>query len=140
VQSLFHPDYEALISSAWDGHGELPSAPRAAAELAEDPPVLELGVCPFTGCAELRVGVVCFFLRFRFVLSPVRDLRVRAALVALVGQRDQAGGLEFGEDAPDPLGFFVVDRAGQRAGDPEDVPVGLAMTCRFIPRRLCLPE
>jgi hypothetical protein len=49
---------------------------------------------------------------------------VRAALVALVGQRDEAGGLEFVQDAPDPLGLLVVDRAGQRAGDPKDVPGG----------------
>src|SRR6516164_1940199 len=31
-----------------DGLGQLPSAPGAAAELAEDAPGLELGVCPFS--------------------------------------------------------------------------------------------
>ena len=32
-----------------DGLGELPGAPRAASQLAEDPPGLELGVRPFSG-------------------------------------------------------------------------------------------
>lgn len=51
-----------------DGLGEFPGAPGAAAELAEDLPSLELGVCPFTGCAEFRVGAVGLFLRFRLFL------------------------------------------------------------------------
>jgi hypothetical protein len=67
-------------------------------ELVEDSPVLELGVCPFAGCQELRVGAVGFL---RLVLPPVQDLRVRAALVTLVGEGDQAGGLQLVQDAPD---------------------------------------
>ena len=74
-----------------DGLGELPSTPGAAAEFAQDPPVLQLGVRPFAGCAELRVGAVGLFLRFRLVLAPVRDLRVRGAQVALISQGDQQG-------------------------------------------------
>ncbi len=68
------------------------------------------------------------------------DLRVRAALIALIHEGYEPGGLQFVQDAPDPLGLLVVDRAGQRPGHPQDVPVGLAMTCRFIPCFLCLPE
>src|SRR5579871_3962518 len=45
-----------------DGFGELPGAPGAAAELTEDPPVLELRVRALAGCAELRVGpFACFW-------------------------------------------------------------------------------
>jgi hypothetical protein len=35
-----------------DGFGELPGAPRAAAEFAQDAPGLELGVGAFTGTAQ----------------------------------------------------------------------------------------
>jgi hypothetical protein len=45
-----------------DGLGELPGAPGAAAGLAENPPVLELGVRSFAGCTELRVSAVGLFL------------------------------------------------------------------------------
>jgi hypothetical protein len=45
-----------------NGLGELTGAPGAGAELAENPPVLELGVRPFAGCAELRVSAVGLFL------------------------------------------------------------------------------
>jgi hypothetical protein len=49
-----------------DGFGELPGAPGAAAELAEDAPVLELGVraLALAECAEFRVGAVSRFLGF----------------------------------------------------------------------------
>jgi len=84
------------------------------------------------------VRLVGLFLGIRLVLPLVRDLRVRAPLVALLGEGDQPGGLQFGQDAPLLLGLLVVDRAGQRSGDPEDVALGgPAMTCRFMP---CLPE
>ena len=68
-----------------DCPGELSSTPGAAAELAEDSPGLELGVGALAGRAEFRVRAVGLFLGFRLVLSSVRDLRVRAALVALMG-------------------------------------------------------
>jgi hypothetical protein len=85
-----------------DGLRELTGAPGAAAELAENSPGLELGVRPLAGRAESRVRLVGLFLGFGLVLAPVRDLRVRASLVALIGQRDQARGLQLGQDAPDP--------------------------------------
>ena len=69
------------------------------------------------------MGPVGLFLRFRLVLSPVPELGVRASLVPLIGQGDQAGGLQSGQDAPDPLGFLVVDRAGERPGHPHDAAV-----------------
>jgi Transposase DDE domain len=107
-----------------DGFGELPGAPGAAAELAEDAPGLELGVRTLAGCAELRVRFIGLLLGLGFVLPAVRDLRVRASLVALMGsQRDQARGLQLGQDAPDPLGLLVVHRSGQRAGHPHDIAV-----------------
>src|SRR5215472_15648713 len=89
-----------------DGLGELTGAPGAAAELAEYPSGLELGVRALAGCAELRVGLIGLLLGFRLVLPPVGDLRVCASLVALVGQGDEAGGLQPGEDAPDPFGLL----------------------------------
>ena len=103
---------------------EFPGAPRAAAELGEDLPCLELRVRALARCAEFRVGAVGLLLRFRLVLALVRDLRPGTALVSLVRESYQAGFLQLIEHAPDPLGPFIVDRAGQRAGDPEDVAVG----------------
>jgi hypothetical protein len=54
-----------------DGLGELPGAPGTAAELAEDPPVLELGVRALAGersCAWARLAIVwdsgLFFLLY----------------------------------------------------------------------------
>src|SRR6266704_1960718 len=95
---------------------------RAAAELPENPPGLELRVRPLAGGAELRVGLIGLLLGFGLVLAPVRDLRVPASLVALVGEGDQAGGFQLGQDAPDPLGVLVVHRAGQRPRRPTRCP------------------
>ena len=92
---LCHVDFQGV-----DGLGELAGTPGAAAELAEDPPVLEQRVCPLTGGAELGVGAVCLLLRLRFSLSAIRDLGPGAALVALIGQGDQPGGLQLAENAP----------------------------------------
>src|SRR5689334_18723679 len=103
-----------------DGLGELTGAPRAAAELTKKFPAFELGVRALAGITEPRVGTVGFFLGFRLVPAPVRDLRVAASLVALIGQGDQASCLQLGQDAPDPLSLLVVDRAGQRPGHPQD--------------------
>ena len=106
-----------------DGLGDFPGAPWAAAELGEDFPHLELGVRALAGGAEPRVGAVGFLLELGLVPALVRDLGPGTALVAFVGQGDVAGFFQLGEHAPDPFGFLVVDRAGQRAGDPQDVPV-----------------
>ncbi len=92
-----------------DGLGELSGTPGAAAEFAQDAPGLDLGVRALAGRTELCVGAVGFFLGFGFVLPPVRDLRVAASLVALVGEGDQTGGLQLVQDAPDPLGLLVMD-------------------------------
>jgi hypothetical protein len=46
--------------------------------------------------------------------SPGTGSRVTAALVALIGQDDQVGSLQPGQDAPDPLGLLVMHRSGQR--------------------------
>ena len=67
-----------------DGLGDLAGFPWAAAELVQDVPRLELGVCPFSEGAEFRVGAVGLFLRFRLVLPLVGDLCPGAALVPLV--------------------------------------------------------
>jgi transposase len=112
----------------------------AAAQLPQNAPGLELRVCPSSGCAELRVRLVGLFLGFRLVLPLVRDLRVRGALIALIGQDDQAGGLQLGQHAPDPFRLLVVHRAGQRPGDPQDVAVRAGDDLQVIPCRLCLPE
>ena len=68
-----------------DGLGEFPGLPGAAAELGEDFPDLELGVCPFAEGPELRVGAVGLFLGFGLVLALVGDFRPGAALVSLMG-------------------------------------------------------
>jgi hypothetical protein len=75
--SLFSSWLGRMDLQGVDGLGELPGAPGAAAELAEDPPVLEPGRLPFRrgrGASReagwlLSVIPVCS--------SPVRDLRVR---------------------------------------------------------------
>ena len=46
-----------------DGLGELSGAPGAAAQLPQDPPVLELGVRALAGCPQLRVGPIGLLLR-----------------------------------------------------------------------------
>jgi hypothetical protein len=102
---------------------EFPGAPGAASELAEDLPCFELRVRALAGRAEPCVSAVGLFLWFRLVLPLVRDLRPGAALIALVREGDQAGFLQLIEHAPDPLGPFIVNGAGQRAGDPQDVSV-----------------
>jgi len=107
-----------------NGLGELPGAPGTTAELVQDVPRLELGVRALAGRAELRVGAVGVFLGGRLVLPDVRDLRVAASPVALIGQGDQAGGLQLSQHAPDPLGLLVMHRAGQRPGHPHDIPGG----------------
>ena len=70
------------------------------------------------------MSAVGVFLGFRFVLALVRGFRVRGALVSLVGQGWQAGGGQLVFDAPDPGGLHVVDRAGQRPGDPQQLAGG----------------
>jgi hypothetical protein len=51
-----------------DGLGEFPGVPRAAAQLTENSPGLELRVRPLAGGAEFRVGAVGLFLRLGLVL------------------------------------------------------------------------
>jgi hypothetical protein len=53
-----------------DGLGELAGAPRAAAELPQDPSGLER-VHAFTGRAESRVSAVGFFPGFGLVLASL---------------------------------------------------------------------
>jgi hypothetical protein len=123
-----------------NGLGELAGTPGAAAELAENLPGLELGICALAGGAEPGVGAVGLFLGFRLVLPDVRDRRVAASPVALIGQGDQARGLQLGQDAPDPLGFLSCTAPGSAPDTHMMSPIGLAMTCRFIPCFLCSPE
>src|SRR5436190_18970366 len=86
-----------------DGFGEVARAPGAAAELAQDVPGLELGVRALAGCSEPGVGLVRLFLRGGLVPPAVRgEQRRSGAVVALVGQDDQAGGGQLADDAPDP--------------------------------------
>ena len=120
--------------------GEAACFPGAAAELVKDVPGLELGVCPFVRGAEFRVGPVGLFLWLGLVLPRVWHLRPLAALVALMGERDQALLLQFVEDSPDPLGLLSWTDPGRVPGTHRMSPCGEAMTCRFIPCFSCLPE
>jgi hypothetical protein len=81
-----------------DGLGELAGAPGAAAELAQDAPGLELGVRALAGWAQPGVRRNGLFLGLRLVLPLVRDVGVRAALVALISQGDQPGARVWAED------------------------------------------
>ena len=55
-------------------------------------------VIPDTASGRLALCALGFWL----VPPLVRDLGVRASLVALARQGDRAGGLELGQDAPEP--------------------------------------
>ena len=81
-----------------DGLGELVGAPGVAAELAQDAPGLELRVRALAGWAQPGVRRNGLFLGLRLVLPLVRDLGVRAALVALIGHGDQPGARVWAED------------------------------------------
>ena len=74
----------------------------AAAELAEQSPVLDLGVRAFAGGAELGVWTVGGLLRVGFVLALVGrdDDRGLGVLVPLVGEGEDPGAFEFAQDAP----------------------------------------
>jgi hypothetical protein len=106
--------------------GELADGGGAAADLAEDAPGLELGVCPLAGGAQAGMGAVGLLLGIEDLPSLallVRQVRPQRSPVAAVGENGEASGLQFVQDAPDPLGSLVMDRAGQSAGDPQDVAV-----------------
>ena len=78
--------------------------------------------------------------RFVRVLALVRGQHVfTGTLVGLVGQDDESGPGEGWHDAPHPGRGEVVRGAGH-GSTHEIVPVGLEMTCRFMPWPLCLPE
>ena len=86
---------------------------------------MSLGVRALAGCAEPGVGAVGVFLGGGLVPSPVGSQYVLAgAVIALVSQYYWAGGGQLADDAPDPGGGQVMDRAGQRPGDPHDLAVG----------------
>jgi hypothetical protein len=69
--------------------GELAGAPGAAAEFAQDAPVLELGVGAFGGEAQLGVGAVGRLLRYGLVPPAVPGAHmVTAADVAVVREGD----------------------------------------------------
>ena len=123
-----------------DGLCEFPGAPGAAAELAEYSPCFELRVRAFAGGAEFRVGAVGFFLRVGLVPAPVRDLRPGAAPVSLVGEGDQAGFSSSSSTPQTHSAFLSCTEPGSAPETHRMSPCGLAMTCRFIPCFLCLPE
>ena len=82
-----------------------------------------------------------FLLRGGLVPAPVgRADVVAGAVVAVVGQHDQAGGGELADDAPDPGGGQVVDGAGQRTADPEDLAVGCGDDLQVHPVAAVLAE
>jgi hypothetical protein len=54
-----------------DGLGELPGAPRAAAQFAQDVPGLALGIGTFTRSPQLGMGPVGGLLGGWFVPAPV---------------------------------------------------------------------
>jgi hypothetical protein len=60
-----------------DGFGDLPSAPGAAAELAQDPPGFELGVRALARGAQPGMGGIGGFLGGRLAAAPVRHERGR---------------------------------------------------------------
>lgn len=67
-----------------DGLGQLPGAPRAAAELPHDPAGFELGIGAFAGRAEPGMRPVGVLLRGRLIPPPVRRPDVVLAEVALI--------------------------------------------------------
>ncbi|GAA1314388.1 hypothetical protein GCM10009634_84320 [Saccharothrix xinjiangensis] len=98
---------------------QLLSAAGAAAELAEDAPGLESGVGTFARTAWAGMGAVGSLLGLGFVPALARGDHLVAglvvAVVALVGQGDQPGVAQRGEDVPDPGGRGVAGAARQLA-------------------------
>ena len=123
-----------------DGLYELADAPGAAAELAENPPGLELGVRSLPGCAEFRVRAVGLFLGFRLVLSPVGDLGVRGSLVALMARVTRPTACSSASTPQIHSAFLSCTEPGSGPETHRMSPSGLAMTCRFMPCFVCLPE
>jgi hypothetical protein len=106
-----------------DGLGKLPSPPGTAAELAQDPPGLELGIGTLAGAAQPGMGPVGVLLRGGLDPAPVRRADRVFAEVALVAQRDQAAGGQGLDDAPDPGRGQVVRMGSLReAQRPPQLP------------------
>jgi hypothetical protein len=77
-------DYDLAFLGPW----RVSRRARAAAELAENPPRLELRVRALARGAEFRVDAVGCFLRLRLVL-PCTGPSPGAAVVALMGGRPE---------------------------------------------------
>ena len=65
---------------------------------------------------------------------------MRGALVPVVGQGDQACGLQLVQDAQIRSAFLSCTDPGSAPDTHRMSPSGLAMTCRFIPCLQCFPE
>ena len=118
----FHPAISRARENV-DRLGQLPGAPGAAAELAQDAPGLELGAGAFAGGAQPGMSPVGLLPRCGLVPAPVRGADIVLADVTLVAQHDQARGGQRPDDALDPGRGQDMHRAGQRPGHPHDVPV-----------------
>jgi hypothetical protein len=116
-----------------DGFGEAAGTSGAATEFAQDAPGLELGV-----------GAVGVFLGLRLASAFVRGDHVFAgvvvAVVALVAQGDQVGLTQRGEDVQIRAAAVSCVLPGNCPDTHRIVPSGEAITCRFIPCIVCLPE
>ena len=100
-----------------------PGAPRAAAELAQDAPGLELGVGAFAGGAEPGMSPVGLFLRGGLVLLAVRSADAVFAEVAPSPPRTTRPQAASSAMMPQIRGGQVMHGAGQRPGHPHDVAV-----------------
>ena len=89
-----------------DCFGQLPGAPGAAAELAQDPPGFALGIGAFAAASQPGMSAVGVLLGDGRSPCPPGP-------PPAVGQLPQ--------DAPDPGGGQVTHGAGQRPGHPHDV-------------------
>ena len=90
----FHPAYASRICSTSMALASWPARQGQQRSLRRILQVLSSAFARPPGARSLAWALLASFCDSGFVPSPVRDLRVRGSLIALIGQGDQAGGLQ----------------------------------------------
>jgi hypothetical protein len=116
-------------------YASFPARQGAAAKLAENPAFLELRVRALAGGPR---SFAWARLAFPACTSPGTGSSPRyCPVIALAGQRDQAGFLQFVQHVPGPLRLLSCTDPGSAPDTHRMCPSEPAMTCRFIPCFLC---
>jgi hypothetical protein len=87
---------------------------------------------------QLRVGIIGLLLGFGLVLALVRDLRVRAALVALMARTTRPAASSSASTPQIHSAFLSCADPGSAPDAPHDVPVGTGDDLQVHPVLLVL--